>query len=62
MSKIEAAAVWEGGTLACGLTFVVAEERVVRCDKGGGRTASWVDGLWRAQVDSEGEALTLRGV
>jgi hypothetical protein len=59
MSKIEAAGVWEGGKLTCGLTLVVAEERVVRSDKGGRRTASWVDGLWRAQVDSEGEALTL---
>jgi hypothetical protein len=62
MSKIESAGVWEGGKLTCGLTLVVAEERVLRCDKGGWRTASWLNGLWRAQVGSDGEAPTLRGV
>jgi hypothetical protein len=38
MSKIESAGVWEGGKLTCGLTLVVAEERVLRCDKAG-----WMD-------------------
>jgi hypothetical protein len=60
MSKIESAGVWEGGNPTCGLTLIVAKEKgFARWDKG---TVSWFDTLWSAQVDSEGEVPTLRGI